>query len=55
MSPALEDRALARSSTQHSIIPRVGRYSMLITPEAGALFHAVFHTGAVAAVSPLVR
>jgi hypothetical protein len=26
------------------MIPGVGRYSMLITPRAGSLFHAVFHT-----------
>jgi len=26
------------------MIPGVGRYSMLITPRAGSLFHAVFHS-----------
>ena len=27
------------------MIPGVGRYSMLITPRAGSLFHAVFQPG----------
>ena len=27
------------------MIPGVGRYSMLITPRGGSLFHAVFHLG----------
>ena len=36
------------------MIPGVGRYSMLITPRAGSLFHAVFQRTGKKSVTPLV-